>query len=287
VKRTLSEITEKAYPHMPFTSFIFRNFLLSFLLGFMLLSTSVTAQHAYLPKPAFQPGEKITFTVFYNVVGMYVNAGTATLSTNQEKYGTANAYHVVAEGITNKKYDWIFKVRDRYESYFEKETFKSLKFKRKVHEGDIKYEDEVIFSHANNSSTAISKDKNYKVPGSVLDVINAIFYARNIDYNAYKKDDKIGFNMFLDNQVYNMYIRYLGKEKIHTRYGTFNAIKLRPLLLKGSIFEGGEKMTLWVTDDANHIPVRVESRIAVGSIKVDMMDYANLRHPLTSLIAQK
>jgi hypothetical protein len=286
VKRILFEIPEKAYRNMPFTSPSSRNFLFTFLIAFLFLSLTGRAQSSALSKGAFQSGEKIKFTVFYSVVGMYVNAGTATLSTNQEKYGNTNAYHVVAEGITNKKYDWIFKVRDKYESYFEKETFKSLKFKRKVHEGDIKYEDEVIFSHANNNSTAITKNKTYKVPSSVLDVINAIFYARNIDYDAFKEGDKIGFNMFLDDKIYNMYIRYLGREKIQTRYGTFNAIKLRPLLLKGSIFEGGEKMTLWVTDDANHIPVRVESRIAVGSIKVDMMDYANLRHPLSSLIAQ-
>jgi hypothetical protein len=89
--------------------------------------------------------------------------------------------------------------------------------------------------------------------------------------------------MFIDNEVYNMYIRYLGKEEIKTKYGKFRAVKFKPLLIKGTIFEGGEKMNVWVTDDANRIPLRVESPIAVGSIKVDMMGYKNLRHPLTSL----
>ena len=90
--------------------------------------------------------------------------------------------------------------------------------------------------------------------------------------------------MFLDNAVNNLYIKYLGKEQIKTKYGTFNAIKFKPLLVKGTIFEGGEKMTVWVTDDANHVPIRIESPIAVGSVKVDMMGYSNLRHPLSSLI---
>jgi hypothetical protein len=54
--------------------------------------------------------------------------------------------------------------------------------------------------------------------------------------------------------------------------------------VKGTIFEGGEKMTVWISDDANHIPVRVESPLVVGSVKIDMMGYNNLRHPLTSLI---
>ncbi len=51
------------------------------------------------------------------------------------------------------------------------------------------------------------------------------------------------------------------------------------------MFEGGEKMTVWISDDANHIPVRVESPISVGSVKVDMMDFQNRRTPLTSLIS--
>ena len=110
----------------------------------------------------------------------------------------------------------------------------------------------------------------------------AIYYLRNIDFNKYKPEEKIPFNLFLDNQVYNVYIKYLGKETVKTQYGTFNAIKFKPLLLKGTIFEGGEKMTVWVSDDPNHIPLRIESPIVVGSVKVDMMQYRNLRYPLTS-----
>jgi hypothetical protein len=114
-----------------------------------------------------------------------------------------------------------------------------------------------------------------------------VYYARNIDFSKYKINDKIPFDMFLDDEVYHLYIRYMGKEKIKTRYGKFNAIKFKPLLIKGTIFEGGEKMNAWVSDDPNHLLLRVESPIAVGSIKVDMMGYRNLRYPLSALISVK
>ena len=55
-------------------------------------------------------------------------------------------------------------------------------------------------------------------------------------------------------------------------------------MVKGTIFEGGEKMTVWVSDDPNHIPLRIESPIIVGSLKVDMKQYKNLRYPLSSQI---
>lgn len=229
----------------------------------------------------FQHGEKITYTVFYNVIGIYINAGTATFSTSQELYNNSNVFHVVGEGTTNSKYDWIFKVRDRYESYFNTNDLQSVKFIRNIHEGGYKKYEEVSFNQQAN--TAITSAGVYKVPSKVQDVINAIYYARNIDYSKYNPGDKIPFSMFLDNQVYNLYIKYLGKEKIKTRYGKYYAIKLSPLLIKGSVFKDDDKMTIWVTNDGNHIPVRVESPISVGTVKIDLKEYENLKYPLDAM----
>jgi hypothetical protein len=161
----------------------------------------------------------------------------------------------------------------------------SLKFVRNVNEGGFKKYQNVTFNKTTN--TAVTNDGVFKVPSCVQDVVSAVFYARNIDFSKLNPEDRITFSMFLDNEVYSMYIRYIGKETIKTKYGKFNAIKFKPLLIKGTLFEGGEKMTVWVTDDANHIPVRIESPIVVGSVKIDMMNYENIRHPLTSLIRRR
>jgi len=232
---------------------------------------------------AFSTGESITFTVYYSVIGIYINAGTANFTLTLQQMNNKPVYHAVGTGNSNSKYDWIFKVRDRYESYFDTTTLQPLKFIRNVDEGGYKKTENVTFNRQNN--TATSTKGVYKVPGCIQDVLSAVYYARNIDFNKYKVDDKIPFTMFLDNEVYNLYIRYLGKEVVKTRYGKFNAIKFRPLLVKGTIFEGGEKMTVWVSDDRTHIPLRIESPITVGSIKVDMMQYRNLRYPLSSRIS--
>jgi hypothetical protein len=232
---------------------------------------------------AFLPNESITYNVFYSVIGIYVNAGTATFNTTLEKLNNRPVYHAVGEGRSNSSYDWIFKVRDKYESYFDTTYLQPLKFIRNVDEGGYKKLENVIFDQQNN--IANTTKGVFKVPNCIQDVLSAIYYARNIDFNKYKVDDKIPFSMFLDNEVYNLYIRYLGKETVKTRYGKFRAVKFRPLLVKGTIFEGGEKMTVWVSDDANHIPLRIESPIVIGSLKADMMQYRNLRHPLSSKIS--
>lgn len=232
---------------------------------------------------AFQEGESVSFNVFYSVIGLYVNAGTANFSVGLEKFGHKPVYHVTGVGTSNSSYDWIFKVRDKYETFIDTSTMQPLKFLRNVEEGGYKINENVTFNKEQN--IAVTTKGVFKVPACVQDVLSSIYYARNIDFSKYKVDDRIPFTMFLDNEVYNLYIKYLGKEEIKTKYGKFRAIKFKPLLVKGTIFSGGEKMTVWVTDDANHVPLRIESPIVIGSIKVDMMGYKNLRYPMSSLIS--
>jgi hypothetical protein len=234
---------------------------------------------------AFKAGEKVSYTVYYNVAGLYIDAGNATFTNTLENLNGKPVYHIVGEGKTNSSYDVLYKVRDKYETYVDTTTMQALKFVRNVNEGGHKIYQNVTFNKTAN--TAVTTDGVFKVPACVQDVVSAVFYARNIDFSKLRPNDKIAFNMFLDNEVYNMYIRYLGKETIKTKYGKFNAIKFKPLLLKGTIFKGGEDMEVWVTDDANRIPVRIESPIVVGKVKIDMMGFENLRYPLTSLVRRR
>ncbi|MEP7236868.1 MAG: DUF3108 domain-containing protein [Ferruginibacter sp.] len=234
---------------------------------------------------AFSEDEVIGMKVFYNALGMYIGAGDATFTTSLERFNGKTVYHFIGEGKTYPAFDNFFKVRDRYESYVDTSNLLPYKFVRNIDEGGYKKYNNVTFNQSSN--TAVSTNGVFKVTDCIQDVVSMVYYARNINFDKYKVDDKILFDMFLDDEVFHMYIRYMGKEKIKTRYGKFNAIKIRPLLIKGTIFEGGEKMTAWLSDDPNHILLRAESPIAVGSIKVDMMSYKNLRHPLSSLISTR
>ncbi len=247
----------------------------------LLLTTLLAFGATQAQDDAWRTGEKIDYTVFYTVLGLYVNAGSASFTTSTAVHQDRPVYHVVGVGKTNPKYDWIFKVRDRYETFIDQESKKPVKFIRNVHEGNYKRYEEVVFNH--HEKSAVTKKGIYKIPAEVQDVVSSLYFARNLDYDNFKPGEKINFSMFLDDEVYNMYIRYMGKETIETKYGTYKAIKLKPLLIKGNVFEGGEKMTVWVTDDANHIPVRIESDISVGKIKVDLKSYKNLKYPLSSL----
>ena len=232
---------------------------------------------------SFNTGEKITYTIFYNVIGLYVNAGDAQFTVTPTKWEGDAAYAFTATGNSNRKYDWIFKVRDKYESIVDSKTLLPYFFSRSINEGSFHQNQTLAFNQKSNEVTT-QKGTSFKAADCTFDVISAVYAVRNLDFSNLQVNEKVYLNFFLDNELFPSYFKYLGKEIIQTRFGKFKAIKIAPLLVKGSMFEGGELMTIWVTDDDNHVPIRIETPIIVGSIKVDMKSYQGLRHPLNAMI---
>jgi hypothetical protein len=223
-----------------------------------------------------QSGEVLTYKIYYTLAGIYANSAEVTFSNTLEKLNNKPVYHFVGNGKTYPSYDWFFKVRDVYESFVDTATMLPYKFIRNISEGKNKMYHLAIFNQTNN--TAISTQKLIKTPASVQDVLSSIYYARNIDFANAKINDKIYFNMYLDDVVYPIYLTYLGKSTIKTKFGTYNTLKFRPKLIEGTIFKGGEKMTIYVTDDENKIPVYIETPIIVGTIKVYLFAAKGLRN---------
>lgn len=255
---------------------------LSFLLLISFIRLSAGNDFCGVNNFSFRSGEMIIFKIFYNVIGLYVDAGTASFTVENTKLNDKSVYHITGLGSSNPSYDWIFRVRDRYETYIDTATLKPYKFIRHVEEGKFRKDEVVHFYH--DEKKAVSTKGTYPITDCMQDVLSSIYYARNLDFSSHQIGEKIPFSMFLDNEVHNIYIRYLGKEVVKTKYGKFNAIKFKPMLISGTIFAGGELMTVWVSDDKNRIPLRIESPITVGSVKVDMMGYRNLRYPLQSML---
>lgn len=265
-----------------FTRFIFILTAIA-ALSFIPAEKTPRADYCGVKNTAFRAGEQVTMRVMYSAVGAYIGAGEATFTTSLERYSGKPVYHCVGEGKTYSFFDNIFKVRDKYESFIDTATLLPYKFLRNVDEGGHKIYNNVTFNQ--NANTAVSTNGVFKITDCIQDVVSAVYYARNINFNKYKPGDKIPFDMYLDDEIYHLYIRYMGKEKIKTKYGKFRAIKVKPLLIKGNVFKGGEDMNAWFSDDPNSLLLRVETPISVGKVVVDMMGYRNLRYPLSSLVS--
>jgi hypothetical protein len=235
-----------------------------------------------LKNTSFKEGEKITYKIYYTLVDVFVEAGEVNFLCNLEQLNNKPVYHLIATGTTLPFYDHFYKVRDRYESYTDTETLRPLQFTRNTNEGGAKKYENIRFNQAAN--TAITDSGVLKIDPCMQDALSAVYYLRNVKFVHINKGDKIPFTIILDSRIYHTYIRYIGKEILKTKYGRFHTIKFKAMLIKGTLFEEGEKMTVWVSDDSDHLPLRVESAIVIGSVKADMMEFQNLRTPLESQI---
>ena len=112
------------------------------------------------------------------------------------------------------------------------------------------------------------------------DLLSAFYYARCLDFENAEVGDIFPINTFLDHEVFGMNIKYLGKEVMKNGLGTFNCLKLRPMLQEGRVFKEEEDMTIWVTADKNHIPIRLQTDIFIGSIRMDLKKYFGVANSL-------
>jgi len=94
-----------------------------------------------------------------------------------------------------------------------------------------------------------------------------------------KVGDEIAIDMFMDSQVYPFKLRFLGKEILKTKFGKIKTLIFRPMVQSGRIFKAQESVTLWITDDANKIPVKMKADLLVGSLRADLDKYQGLSNP--------
>jgi len=260
------------------------------LFGLTISSSSAQALRK-VSNTAFKRGEYTLYRVYYDaVLTGKVNAGEAELSIKDENklIGNRPTFHVVGLGLTKGAFNLFYKVVDRYETYIDEDAIVPWLFIRRVNEGGYKINQDVTFNQ--NKDIAISQDykKNKqtttKVTNDIQDIISAIYYARTLDYSSMKVGASANINFFLDDSIYISKVQYLGKQQLTIGAGTFNCLKFKPMVATGNVFKDPYPMTLWVTDDKNHLPVFAESEIIVGKVKMELVKYSGLANPLTSKV---
>jgi len=224
---------------------------------------------------AFKPGEKLTFRLHYGLLS--AGEGTLEVMRDNSSFGGRPCYHVVGTGQSVGAFSWFFKVRDKYESTIDSEALIPWYFVRRVNEGGYIINQNVTFNHYMDSAT--SEKKTIYIPPNTQDIVSAFYYARTIDFSNAKEGQIFEIQGYIDDELFPLNIKYVGRETVDSKKGEFRCIKFHPMLLKGRVFKESEDMTVWVSDDKNHIPVRVQTDILIGSIKMDLVDFENLANP--------
>ena len=228
---------------------------------------------------AFKSGELLRYKMSYSG---FLRAGTATLEVQEKELNGKKVFHTTGTGWTSGMIKWFFEVDDKYESYFDKESVKPYLFKRKIDEGGYKKHRITSFNYDSNRAYTqdftLQKDTSV-VFSNVQDMLSSFYYLRNSDVKDMKKGEEIAIDMFLDSQVYPFKLRFLGRETLKTSFGKVKTLIFRPLVQSGRVFKAQESVTLWITDDANKIPIKMKADLSVGSLRAELESYKGLANP--------
>jgi hypothetical protein len=229
----------------------------------------------------FNPGEELKYIVYFGPI----NAGAANINLTRTSYNNEKVFYSKLSARTIGLPDKIYKVKDTYESYFDSITVLPIMSIRDIREGRYRKKNIDTYDQKKNSVFSINKGE-IKTPAGIRDVISTYYYIRNYDFNGLKKGDIITIDIFFDDEFITFRLHYMGKERIDTKIGKINCIKLIPEMVdtKKNINTENisptpkDDMTIWLSDDPNQVPVRVKFGLFIGSIKADLIEYINLKY---------
>lgn len=234
------------------------------------------------PNYAFQVGEKLTFDISYG----FVTAGEAVMEVpSMRLINDRRAYEVNVKAKSLPSFDWMFKVRDRYTTYIDEKGIFPWRFDQIVREGKYSRDFAAFFDPVDK--TAITTDKQtHATPAYVHDIVSAFYYVRTLDLSKTKKGEVIKLENFYKDRSHPLNIKVLGRQKVETDAGTFNTIVLEPMVVEGGLFKNEGSIKIWLTDDHNKMPVKMSTKVLIGSIDAELSKYEGVRNPLIAKVGK-
>ena len=242
-----------------------------FLIFFFLISNLIFSQHE-LP---YKVGEYTSYNIQFGAI----NVGSADLEVlKTTDIEGKSCFHIVGRARTTPFFDLFFKVRDLYETIIDTNTLLPVFFKRDVNEGGHLINQQYSFYHLKNKVK--TKDTNFFLRNDTQDMLSAFFLARTFNKSQIIHNKAFYIPVFMDNENYNLEIRFLYNEIVNTKWGKIDCMVFQPKMQEGRVFENGETLKVWITNDNNHVLLKVHAEIWAGTVKAFLQDYKNLKHPI-------
>jgi hypothetical protein len=233
---------------------------------------------AQAPPPLLPPAPNFSFpgkqTLNYAVDWRVFPAGVATFHLEQ----VGDLQHVVATGESIGAVNLLFRVNDRFESYFNRTTGCSTTFAKQLQEGRRQVVSTLHFLsnegkqvlEEKNLVTGTSKQQQSQIPPCVTDLMSAIFYG-----GSQPLQPGAHFRMPVADamRVVDVTMKAEAREQVTTLAGTFQTIRVQPIADAGVVKNRGN-IWIWYTDDDRHMPVQMRARLFWGTITMRLVSFA-------------
>lgn len=234
----------------------------------------------YAPNVAFGSGEKLNYSVGYK----FITAGRAVMQVadKQETVSGRPCYPISFNVRTTSAFDKVFQVRDHYQTYIDVDGIFPWRFEQSVREGKYSRDFSAIIDQ--RAHQARTTEGTFTVAPFVHDILSALYYIRTLNLSNVKKGQTLSLKNFFGKETYDLKVRVLGREKVEVDAGTFNCIIVEPLVVEGGLFKNEGRIVVYLTDDDRKIPVKVSTKVVIGSIDGELTSYSGTRGPVTAKV---
>ena len=268
-----------------------RNFIIALVLAFFWNAMPLFSQ-CKMENTAFSDNETLEYTLHFNWKFIWLKAGTATMTTTRSSWKGKDCYESHLITRTSKKLDKFFAMRDTLLSIVSPEMLPQY-YRKAANEGGKYYVDQVWYDYRNGEThlkqhylnrKGVGRDTSYVSKECIYDMLSMMLCARSYDAARFKPGDKLVFPMADGRKVESTTLVYRGKKNFKMEE---TGVKYRCLVFSFVEYEGKEEkeiITFYVTDDANHMPVRIDMFLRFGTAKAFLSSAKGLRNPSTSII---
>jgi hypothetical protein len=243
------------------------------------LDSAKAARFPKIENKAFGVGERLVFDVNYGVV----TAGEAVMAIpSYDTVAGRQCYRVEFTVNSLASFSWIYKVEDRYLTFIDVDAIIPWKFEQHIREGG--YRRDFIAEFDQVRHVAKTTEGEYQIPPAVHDIMSAFYFARLMDFSSAKPGDIFPLYNFYKDRSHELGVKFLGRAELEVEAGTFRTIVVEPLVKEGGLFKSEGRIVVWLTDDERRIPVRVNTKVVIGSIDTELREYSGLAGPLRARI---
>jgi hypothetical protein len=234
-----------------------------------------TPRYRKISNTAFDVGERLVFDVKYG----YITAGEAVMHIGGfESIAGRKTYRIQFTVNSLPSFSWIYRVEDLYLTFVDFESIAPLRFEQHIQEGSYKRDFTAEFDHLNK--IARTSGGQYPIPEYVHDILSAFYYVRTVDFSGKKAGDTIKMYNFYKDTSHELVVKLLGRQELEVGAGTFRSLVVEPLVKEGGLFKSEGRIVIWLTDDDLKMPIRVNTKVVIGSIDVELREYSGLSGPV-------
>lgn len=235
-----------------------------------------------LENHAFTVGERLVFDVGYG----FVTAGEAYMEVSgYDFHNSRKCYRIQFEVRSLPFFSVFYKVEDHYLTVMDVEGLFPWRFEQRIREGTYRRDFSAEFDHLNE--VAVTTEGTFPIPRYVHDIVSAFYFTRTLDFSGFEPGQSILLHNFYKDTTYDLPVRFRGKQIVDVPAGRFSCIVIEPLVREGGLFKSDGRIIMWLTDDEKKIPVKVSSRIIIGSISAELREYFGISGRIPAMIKKR